>query len=219
MMIVHCLFFIWGKFLKTRVGAAASALLLTSLLASCGASGAEPAPTVTVTATVTAEPTEAAATAESSAPVSAADGTVGESVVNGGVDLTIKKASAVDTVDMTMDINSPKVTQEKPPAGGRYIRIDTVVENAGKKSMDLTCMGPVQVVAVDSEDREFNSIDDLYKIVDNPGCNDQLQPGFKDEMTWVFMVPEDAEITGVSFYDSQQSMYDQPSFVAFDKSL
>lgn len=207
--------------LKTHVGTFASALLLTSLLASCGASGAEPAPTVTVTETVTetviAEPTDAAA--ESSAPVPGADGAVGKSVVNGGVDLTIKKATAVETVGMTMDINSPKVTKEKPPAGGRFIRIDTVVDNAGKKSMDLTCMGPVQIVAVDSQDREFNSIESLYKIVDNPGCNDQLQPGFKDEMTWVFMVPEDAEITGVSFYDSQQQMYDQPSFIAFDKSL
>lgn len=208
-----------GEKLKTHVGTVASALMLTSLLASCGASGTEPAPTVTVTATVTAEPTEAAAAAEPSATVPAADGTVGESVINGGVDLTIKKATAVDAVGMTMDINSPKVTQEKPPTGGRFIRIDTVVNNAGKKSMDLTCMGPVQIVAVDSQDREFNSIEDLYKIVDNPGCNDQLQPGFKDEMTWVFMVPEDAEITGVSFYDSQQSMYDQPSFIAFDKSL
>lgn len=205
--------------MKTRVGAVASALVLTSLLVSCGASGAEPTPTVTVTATVTAEPTGVdSVTSDSSAPAQVADGTVGEVVNNGGVDLTIKKASAVDTVSMTMDINSPKVTQEKPPAGGRYIRIDTVVENAGKK-LDLTCMGPVQIVAIDSEEREFNTLESLYKIVDNPGCNDQLQPGFKDDMTWVFMVPEDAEITGVSFYDSQQSMYDQPSFIAFDKSL
>lgn len=193
--------------------------MLSSLLTSCASSSGEPAPTVTVTATVTADAAEASAESDSSSPAQAADGTVGESVTNGGVDLTIKKATAVDTVGMTMDINSPKVTQEKPPAGGRYIRIDTVVENSGKKSMDLTCMAPVQIVAIDSKEREFNTLEDLYKIVDNPGCNDQLQPGFKDEMAWVFMVPEDAEITGVSFYDSQQSMYDQPSFIAFDKTL
>lgn len=77
----------------------------------------------------------------------------------------------------------------------------THVVNNAKVSLDLTCSLPVQTKLVDVQQRNFDAIDDLYKLKGNPECNDQLQPGFEADMTWVYLVPKNASVVGWGFRD------------------
>jgi len=54
---------------------------------------------------------------------------------------------------------------------------------------------------VDDQDRQFDPIDDLYKLKGSPECNDQLQPGFESDMTWVYRLPSSANVVGWAFQD------------------
>ena len=73
--------------------------------------------------------------------------------------------------------------------------------NNTSSSIDLTCSYPVAAKLVDNERREFDPVDDLYKLPDNLACNDQLQPGFDSPMTWVYEVPSAAKISQFAFRD------------------
>nr|WP_052477712.1 hypothetical protein [Kibdelosporangium sp. MJ126-NF4]CEL13444.1 hypothetical protein [Kibdelosporangium sp. MJ126-NF4]CTQ99133.1 hypothetical protein [Kibdelosporangium sp. MJ126-NF4] len=75
----------------------------------------------------------------------------------------------------------------------------THIVNNAKLSMDLTCSLPINTRLVDDQSRQFNSIEDLYKIKGNPECNKQLQPGFEADMTWIYEVPTSATIVTWGF--------------------
>jgi hypothetical protein len=97
-----------------------------------------------------------------------------------------------------------KYTRTKPDAGGKFIVVETHVVNNAKVSMDLTCSLPISTKLVDAQDRSFDPIPDLYKLKGNPECNDQLQPGFEADMTYVYLVPATATITGWGFKDTTE---------------
>jgi hypothetical protein len=59
-------------------------------------------------------------------------------------------------------------------------------------------------VLVDDRDRQFDTIDSLHEIRDNPECNVQLQPGFESDMTYIYMVPAGAKISGFAFRDASE---------------
>ena len=211
--------------------AAAVALLGGTLLVSgCAGSPGASSPTVTVTATatVTAEPeTEASAgtiaetEAEPESDMTAA--VVGEPAEHAGVRLTVSSAKSSDTVTRNVTNSrqgSGYEEYEEIPAdeGGRFIVVEAEVENTGQESMDLTCSWPINIKVIDREMREFDTVDELYSIKGNPECNAQLQPGFSDTITYAFMVPEDAEVPGLYFHDTQ-SMDEEPSVVSFGSDL
>lgn len=216
-----------------RPFSAASIALLAGALLLSGCSGTpESSPatvTVTATATVTAEPeTESSAdtvtdtdTEESEASSVAV--AVGESGDHGGVRLTVMSAKASDTVTRNVTNSRQGSGYEKYddiPAdeGGRFIVVEAEVENIGKESMDLTCSWPINIMALDSQMREFDTVDDLYDIKDNPACNAELQPGFSDTITYAFMVPMDAEVLGLYFQDTN-FLEEEAEVVKFDAAL
>ena len=82
--------------------------------------------------------------------------------------------------------------------------------------MDLTCGWPIDSVAVDVQEREFDTISSQYKYENNPGCNDNLQPGFEAEMTYVFNVPDGAQMLAMAFRDTEQSAWGEYSAFLFD---
>lgn len=134
---------------------------------------------------------------------------VGQTVSNRGVTLTVKAARAADFIEMNESGFRPgsgyeKYTRTTPDAGGKFIVIETHIVNNAKVSMDLTCSLPISTVLVDAQDRSFDPIRDLYKLKGNPECNDQLQPGFEADMTYVYLVPANALITGWGFKDSTE---------------
>ena len=59
----------------------------------------------------------------------------------------------------------------------------------------------VDAKLVDDAGRKFDPIESLDQIQGNPECNALLQPGFTDQMTWVYLVPPDAHITTFQFSD------------------
>lgn len=200
------------------------------MLSGCsGTPEASPA-TVTVTATVTAEPetepsadTVAETETETGAETDATAGKVGEPVEHAGVRLTVEKAEASATVTRNVTNSRQgsgydKYDEVPADKGGRFVVVEAEIENIGKESMNLTCSWPVNIMAVDSEMREFDTVDDQYDIKGNPECNAQLQPGFSDTITYAFMVPEDAEVVGLYFQDTN-SLEKEPAVVAFDTAL
>lgn len=206
-----------------------SGLLLTSCV---GASGdAEASPTATVTATVTATP-EAERDSEPAAGSDVTEtpndgenvGGVGDAVENYGVELTVNDAYSDDTIPMNnsnQSNDSPNAVFDAQPApdGGKYVVVETTINNIGATSMDLTCSWPIDVVGVDDQDREFDTVDDRYKYQGNPACNDKLQPGFSSDMTYVFAIPEDAKLVGMAFRDTERSEFGEYAAVIFDPPL
>ena len=209
-------------------------LAVLSVLTSC-ASGDAPAP-VTVTETISAAPEAAGAeTPEASAEAvqatgdvevegNSSDGKVGQKLVNGGVTLTVTKAEIATTIPMNRSgyragTQLAKITHEKPEKGGKFLRVDTLIENTSKVSMDLTCSWPVDAKGVDSQEREFDKIDELYDLKGNPACNDGLQPGFKADMSYVYLLPEDADATSFIFRDPSDQTGTGYTTVTFDQPL
>lgn len=181
---------------------AASVVVLLALLLLAGCS-AEPAsstgsPATTASAApVTTKPTP-------TAPPSAS---IGQTASNRGITLTVTDARAVDSIQMNESNFRPgsgyeKYTKTTPQAGGRFVSVTAHVVNNAKVGLDLTCSLPISTKLVDSQQRNFDAIDDLYKLKGNPECNDQLQPGFEADMTWVYLVPQSAKVIGWGFQDT-----------------
>ncbi|NUL45787.1 DUF4352 domain-containing protein [Cellulosimicrobium funkei] len=181
---------------------------------------------MTATATVTAEPdaessTDAIAETEEQADITSA--VVGDPVDHAGVRLTVTSAKASDTVTRNVTNSrqgSGYEEYDEIPAdeGGRYIVVEAEVENIGKKSMDLTCSWPVNIMVIDREMREFDTIDSLYEIKGNPECNAELQPGFSNTITYAFMVPNDSKVPGLYFQDTN-FLEEEPAVVSFGSDL
>jgi hypothetical protein len=149
----------------------------------------EAAPTPTVTVTVT----ETAAVEQDTKPTEQEAGfKTGDEAHNGGAVVEITKVTTSDTIIFAG-------AQKKAGADAKYVTLKSVVTNEAKSSMDLTCGLPINNALIDDQGRRFNTIDDLYEVVGNPECNAQLQPGFKDEMLWVYRVPKDAKIASWEF--------------------
>lgn len=140
-------------------------------------------------------------------PTAAPSSQVGQAATNRGITLTVKEARAVDSIQMNESNFRPgsgyeKYTKTLPKAGGRFVMVSAHVVNNAQVSLDLTCGLPITTKLVDAQQRNFDAIENLYKIKGNPECNDQLQPGFEADMTWVYLVPTSASVIGWAFQDS-----------------
>lgn len=175
-----------------------AAVVCAALLAACSSSPTTSAATTTTTATT--PPAQPTTSAQPAAAV------VGQIVTNKGVTLTVTKVSSPATIDMNesgsiQGSGYEKYTKKSPQAGGKFVQVDTHIVNDAQVSMDLTCSLPVLTKLVDSRQRNFDPIDDLYKLRGNPECNKQLQPGFESDMTWVYEIPTSAVVAGFAFKD------------------
>jgi hypothetical protein len=180
------------------VALALTVFTATLAVAGCGSPASAPPVTVQVE---TATPTPSATPEPSK---------VGEQVSNGGITLTVKAARTTTTIDMNEsgfkpDSSYAKFTKTPPGNGAKFVVVETHVVNNAKTSLDLTCSLPVNTKLVDDQQRQFDAIDDLYKLKGNPECNDQLQPGFESDMTWVYRVPANATVVGWAFQDLTES--------------
>ncbi|WP_345613075.1 DUF4352 domain-containing protein [Pseudonocardia adelaidensis] len=154
-----------------------------------------------------ATPPPAARSATSPSPSPAPQlAQVGQTATNGGITLTVTAARTVESIDMNQSGFRPgsgyeTYTKTEPEQGGSFVVIETHVTNDGQSSLDLTCSWPIDAKLVDDRDRNFDPIGELYELKGNPECNKQLQPGFEDEMTYVYLVPADAKIVTWGFRD------------------
>lgn len=150
--------------------------------------------TVTVVSTATVQPSAA-----SQAVPSANTLPIGVKASSGGIDLTVNAIANIDSYETSYNTEFETVA---PAPNARFIRVDALVSNNTKASIDLTCNLPVVAKLADSESREFDPVENLYMLPGNPACNDQLQPGFESSMTWVYEVPAAADVTVFAFRDT-----------------
>ncbi len=186
-----------------RIAAPLVVLVVVLTITGCGNAPTSPPP-------VASAPTTTSSTPATTAPATAPSAAVGESVTNKGITLTVKTAGPVDSIQMNESNSRPgsgyeKYTTTKPDAGGRFVAVTAHVVNNAQVSLDLTCGLPITTKLIDAQQRNFDAIPDLYKIKGNPECNHQLQPGFEDDMTWVYLVPTSATVIGWGFLDSTVS--------------
>ncbi|MEU3602076.1 hypothetical protein ABZ714_25670 [Streptomyces sp. NPDC006798] len=143
---------------------------------------------------------------EPSSPSPSAGFKLGEEARSGGAVVTVKKVRETDSIVMAG-------ATKKAGSGAKYVVLETVVFNDTKASMDLTCSLPIINKLLDKEDRRYDTIDDLYEVAGNPECNEQLQPGFRSKMLFVYRVPESAKITSWEFSEFDLTSDHEPSVV------
>lgn len=129
-----------------------------------------------------------------------------EDAVSGGITVSvasIKESPSVVYEGGTQSEETPDGNRRQVDAepGATFLMVDTEVTNESKGPIDLTCGWPIDASVINSDEQRFTPIDGLSQIKGNPECNDQLQPGFRDEMQWIFLVPEDDEIVEFEFAD------------------
>ncbi|MFE0421117.1 hypothetical protein [Streptomyces sp. NPDC058953] len=137
---------------------------------------------------------------------------VGEQARSGGVVVTIGKVRETGSIVFAG-------TARKAGSGAKYVVLETVVFNDTKGGMDLTCGLPIVNSLLDAGGRRYDTVDDLDEVPGNPECNEQLQPGFKDSMHFVYRVPEDAEITAWEFSEYDLDPDRKPSIVRIGGDL
>ncbi|RPK93830.1 Telomeric repeat-binding factor 2 [Streptomyces sp. ADI98-10] len=131
---------------------------------------------------------------------------IGDEARNGGAVVTVAKVRETESINVAG-------AEKKAGDGAKYVILETVVFNDTKASMDLTCSLPIVNNLLDEQDRRYDTIDDLYEVAGNPECNEQLQPGFKDEMLFVYRVPKDAKIIAWEFSEYDLTSEREPSAI------
>lgn len=159
-----------------------------------------------------------------SEPENIRNGKIGQKLVNGGVAITIAKAGIVETIPMNRSGYAQgdamaTITDEKAEKGGKFLRVDTRVENMSSASMDVACDWQTVTKAVDSQKREFDVIDDIFDLEKNPSCMNKLQPGLAVDMSYVYLVPEDAAITSFKFRNSPDGEESEYTTINFSQTL
>lgn len=188
----------------------AAVTLSAAALVACGGGG----DTQTVTETISEETTtvEGDAASDNSQP-EPTDGPA----KSGGIEVAVTGAYAKPAVSYEGGTIDSRVTPNgeprtvRAPQGGSYIYVETTVMNDSSEGLDLTCGYPMEVNLVEaSGGRRFDPVEGLDLVKDNPACNAQLQPGFKDSVTWVFLVPPDTEVDAFRFRDTTDLNKEQP---------
>ena len=162
-------------------------------LAGCSTNESRPAenPVDTVIASTSAQPSRPQA---------------GDAVEAPGVTLTVDGVSEADHLMLHADgVKRGFQPEERldAPAGGRFVTVATTVKNTGLKSWDLTCSFALQAYIFSDEEQRFEPVNELYRLLGNPECSEDVNPGFESTMIWSFAVPDDIEITHFGFADPE----------------
>lgn len=179
---------------------AVSAIIITLLLSACGSdsNSSESTTSSSATGSSTTTPTETKKVPETAQ--------IGDTLEEGGVKLTLNSFEEVSSVDVNQSgfktgSGYETITQLTAEEGTKLYRADTTIENTDRTSMDLTCSYEVDIKVLSDKDQEYLPLENMHEIVGNPGCNDQLQPGFSTEMSWIFKLPADSKAIALFFVD------------------
>lgn len=122
---------------------------------------------------------------------------LGEKAVSGGAALVITSVHRTPSLEICPENYQcgfrPNETLNARE-GGEFIVLESEIENNSKRPMDLTCGLPIANSLFNNEKQAYTTVSELYRIPDNPECNEQLQPGFTDIMNWVYEVPAGTEL-------------------------
>jgi hypothetical protein len=174
-------------------------VIIGSTLAACGPGTPASPPAAPSTSAAATTPSEAAPiftqTPDTSTPTQQTPTQLPATLTQGGAEVTVKSAGLADTISVNESGFRPgstyaKYTKRPAGEGYKFFVVTTSVTNNGSHSMDLTCALPIATLFKDTQAREFDSIEDLYKIEGNPECNTgAIQPEQSTAMTWVYRIP------------------------------
>lgn len=165
-----------------------------------GAVDTEEEPTTRKTTTTAAErdrptSTEAATTTTVAVP------SVGDEAISGGITLTVTEAESSDSLPPGVVDAFHQDEPTTAPEGGRYIIVRTHGKNGTNVPVDPSCGLEIDVRLYDIEERQYDHVESLMGLNNNPECGTAAQPGFEFDMTWIFLVPESAEGFLFAFVD------------------
>ena len=125
---------------------------------------------------------------------------VGQDVDNGGIVVNVQQVRT-----------EASITADRPaPEGQQFVVLDAQVTNRTDAGIDLSCGNTIGNRLVDAQNRQFDVIDGLGAVPDNPPCGEMVAPGAGGQVHWVFEVPADSVPKGFGFYDT---LTQQPSDV------
>ena len=134
---------------------------------------------------------------------------MGEAIDAPGATVTLQKVTESDSLEVYADNykrgTMPNEILTPENQGAKYISVETTVKNTSKKSMDLTCGFGLQATLFNKDEQAYDPIDSLYRVLDNPECNESLNPGFEKTMTWVYEVPSDMKPYAFGFAEPQEN--------------
>lgn len=135
----------------------------------------------------------------------------GDPVEAPGATLTIEEVTTGYRLEIQEGITmngEPIENPMVPVSGGKFVFVKTSVENTGQESLDFACGADLQVKLVDTLDRKFDHVENLWLIPSNPDCGKATNPGFTEQVTWVFEVPEATIPAQLAFADFQNNYND-----------
>ncbi|WP_313678372.1 hypothetical protein [Corynebacterium stationis] len=143
-----------------------------------------------------------------------------EDVEAPGVTLKLDSVTESDHLMLNAEGVEPGYLPEErqnPSDGGKFITVNTIVTNTSHGSMDLTCGFGVQAHLFNEDGQRYDPVQDLYRVPENPECNDSLNPGFSIEMSWPFEIPESMEATEFGFANPETN-YDDLTLIDVTKA-
>lgn len=143
---------------------------------------------------------------------------IGSTVTNGDAAISVLSVTSADSISFESDSLNGQYEQKPAPAGGKFVIVDSTVENVGKTSMDLTCNYPIVARVIDNEERQFDRIDYIFRVEGNPGCNKNLQPGFSAPMKWVYELPAGATPALFGFFTPGSQSIEEVKFIGLDQA-
>lgn len=158
------------------------------------------------------EPQESAGEATRTAEVG-----LGETAVDDDIVIVVHSIEEVSSVALDPELDDAGRTSMEPIEGAKLIQVDLTYKNEAKQEVDPWCTGD-GVILIDSEDNNYNTVEPSYAVVGNHTCSG-IQPGFKSDERFVFLVPQDVEITGVALWNTDLSSPDPngETYVVFVK--
>ncbi len=186
----------WGRLAVGMIGA----ISVAGVLAACSTGTAEPADEGASSPTsASTSATDVPGAAPSAAPPITTVAK-GQMATSDGLEITVLDAWTQKTLTYEGNTYSEETPNGKKrtitaPQDGRYLYVKTTGTNNTRGGLDMTCDWVGDFLAVDSQGRKFEEADGLSQLKGNPGCNDMVSPGFKFNMTWVYLVPPGAQIT------------------------
>ena len=78
--------------------------------------------------------------------------------------------------------------------GRKQVSVTADVTNGSEEGVDLACSTDLEV-QIASNGSAWGNVGYLERVPDNPQCGDLIAPGETKQMTWVSLMPEEAQPT------------------------
>ena len=123
---------------------------------------------------------------------------IGEPSNSDGIELTVQEVWSSPTVTLDGEtIDAPENLQ--------YVYVRTTGKNNTEDSID-PCDNIIDATVTDAQGESFEVIDRLYDYKDNPGCLDNIDPGYPFNKTYIYLVPKAADIKLFEYFEVDQSL-------------